>query len=187
MLKSVNADRRPFRVVAGGDSSREPLPLNGDKVDRVRPRMPAVLKTVFSDCVSLSCFLTLLVLWRQFAVAALGLMNEDPGAPFTEAQFFFWAATASTLIGVPVLISRLRSFRSRFRNGIPVRARLVSVWYLDDSDRIDYEYTHNGQTYFGGMALAERNNPGSFKQGEEIIVLLDQRDPAKSIVPDALA
>jgi hypothetical protein len=148
------------------------------------PRKPSISRLIFADYASLLCFLFPLISWGMFAAAALGIWRSEPGEAELKVRFCFWSAIVATVVCVPILYLRFRSVHSLLRHGIAIPAKLISVWFMKDRGRIDYEYTYEGRTYRGGMALTKSKRAAEFQQGQDITILIDPANPARSIVPD---
>src|SRR5262249_10752570 len=146
------------------------------------PRKPSIASLVFADYACLLCFLFPVVNWGMFAAAALGLWRSEPGEAEFKTRFLLCFAIGATVLCVPLLCWRIRNVRSLLQNGIPIPARIISAWFMRDRGRIDYEYTYEGQTYRGGMALVKSKRSGTLKEGQEITVLVHPVNPSRSIV-----
>lgn len=85
---------------------------------------------------------------------------------------------------MPLLCWRIQSVRSLLRDGIVVPARIISVWFVSDRGRVDYEYDYAGRTHRGGMALVKSKRTGELQEGGEITVVVDPRNPSKSMLHD---
>jgi hypothetical protein len=145
---------------------------------------PSIAKLILRDYLSLLCFLAPVVNWGMYAAAALGIWRSEPGEAQLKTQFTFWFAAVSTLVCVPLLWWRIGSLRSLLREGILVPGRVTSMWFVKDRGRIDYEYTFDGQTFHGGMAVTKSKRAGEIEKGQEINVLLHPANPSRSTVPD---
>jgi hypothetical protein len=149
-----------------------------------KPRRPSIGRLIFADYASLLCFLFPVINWGMFVAAASGYWPDEPGVSISRARFFLWLGVGTTIVCVPILYKRIKGLHSLLREGIPVQARLTSVWFLKDRGRIDYEYTYEGRAYRGGMALTKSKRAGAFREGQEITVLVRPGKPEQSIVPD---
>ena len=74
--------------------------------------------------------------------------------------------------------------RSLLRDGMFVPGRVTSVWFMNDRGRIEYEYTFDGHTFHGGMAVTKSKRAGGIEEGQELNVLLHPANPSRSTVPD---
>jgi uncharacterized protein DUF3592 len=147
-------------------------------------RQPSIVSLILADYASLLCFLFPVIAWGMFAAAVTGLWPSKPAEAEFRFQFCLWLAIAATVVGGPLLYLRIRNIRSILRDGIAVPAKVVSVWFMKDRGRVEYEYTFEGQTYRGGMALAKSKRAAELKEGQEITVLVHPANPGRSMVAD---
>ena len=100
------------------------------------------------------------------------------------ASFFLYLAIAATVIGIPLLIWRIRTFQSHFARGVEVAGKVIAIGFRRDRGRIEYAYSYQGQTYQGANAIHKISKTRHLKPGDEITLLVDPDKPKRAFVRD---
>jgi hypothetical protein len=151
-------------------------------------RQPPVLRIVQSDYIALLAVLAPVVAWGMYIATAYfgffpGLRGDDPltGA---DAPFFLYAGVAVTLIAIPLLTVRVRSFQSLFRRGVELPGRITDISFYRDRGRIEYTYSYQGQTYQGANAIQKTGRAQALQPGAEVTLLVDPDKPDRALIRD---
>jgi len=149
---------------------------------------PSLLGIIQLDTVALLALLFPLVIWGIYIATTYfgffpGLGGRDPltGA---DAPLFLYLGLIATVVGIPLLLWRVRSFQSMFRRGIQVRGRITDVSFYRDRGRVEYSYTYEGQTYAGGNAVQKTGRSEALQPGGEVTLLVDPEKPQRAVIRD---
>lgn len=98
-----------------------------------------------------------------------------------------WWLPALGLLGLPLLIARVRSIQGLFARGVPVPGRITAVWLEGDRGRVDFEYEFAGTVYRSGAALHRTPAAERLREGQELDVLVDPERPGLALIPSLYA
>ncbi|TEU11420.1 MAG: DUF3592 domain-containing protein [Anaerolineales bacterium] len=151
-------------------------------------RQPSPLRIIQSDYVALLAALFPIVSWVMYVATAYfgffpGLRGRDPltGA---DAPFFLYLGIITTLIGIPLLVWRIRSFQAMFTRGVEVPGRITNISFYRDRGRVEYAYTYQGQTYQGGNAVRKTGRTKALQPGGEVVLIVDRDNPKRALIRD---
>lgn len=94
-----------------------------------------------------------------------------------------WWLPGLGLLGVPLLLLRVRSVRGIFARGVVVPGRVTAVWLEGDRGRVDFEYAFEGATYRCGAALHRTSAAERLREGADVEVLVDRARPQSALIP----
>lgn len=95
---------------------------------------------------------------------------------------FLYIALGGTVLGIALLVWRVRSFQQVFANGKIAVGRITNISFFKDRGRIEYSYGVNGQTYQSGNAIMKNRKTRSFQDGDEIELIIDSSNPKRAFV-----
>ncbi len=100
------------------------------------------------------------------------------------ASFFLNMAIVATVVGIPLLVWRLRSFQAHFARGVEVTGRVIAIGFRRDRGRVQYTYTYQGQSYQGANALHKTRKTQGIQPGDEVTLLVDPDNPKRALIRD---
>src|SRR5437016_2431693 len=136
-------------------------------------RKPSVLRIIQSDYVALIALGFPAVMWVMYVAIAYfgffpGLRGHESIQGSESAPLFLTLAVVSTLMGIPLLVWRIRSFQAAFARNVEVQGRITNISFFRDRGRVEYTYDYSGQTYHGGNAVMKTGRTRSLQEGEEV-------------------
>jgi hypothetical protein len=103
-----------------------------------------------------------------------------------EAWLFPGLPAVITILGIAVVIWRVRLVRSVFAHGVEVRGLVQSATTTRGSNtRLEFTYTYAGQAYTGSNVVSQARFGG--QPGNVITVVLDPRRPKRAFIRDLYA
>ena len=143
-------------------------------------QVPSVRRIVSVDYLASSAFLVPIIAWG-FYLCMLTLAPENAGA-----WAYPVAPAALTALGLAVLAWRIVLIRSVFAAGVEAPATvLFTLRMRGQRVRLNYQYTHAGQTYTSGNTVSEGRVPVTLKPGDTVTVVLDPARPKLAFVRDS--
>ena len=136
------------------------------------------------------CFwlLVFLVLW-WITMAILWWVqyskpSSDPNEWLLTPIFGVMSAAITTAILLYVAV-RSRRVATTLNAGIEVKGRVTYVGpNSEDVWFVEFEFQHNGQTFKGTQTLSEESSAKRFVKDQEIALLVDQQNPARSFIKE---
>jgi hypothetical protein len=150
---------------------------------------PSVFRVVQSDYLALILAGFPAVAWGMYIVIAVfgffpGMRGHDPIRGTEGAPFFLGMAVVATVVMIPLLLWRLKSFQATFARSDEVVGRITSISFFRDRGRIEYSYVANGQIYNGWNAIMKNKRTTSLSEGDEVVLLVDRTDPKRALIRD---
>lgn len=147
---------------------------------------PSVTRIILSDFTTALAMLIILVPWIMYIATAYfgffpSLRGRDP-LTGSDAPFFQNLGIIATLIGIPLLVWRVRSFQALFARGVEVPGRITNVWFHRDRGRIEYEYTYQDKKYSSGNAVMKSGRTNKFRNGDELVLIVDPENPKRALI-----
>jgi hypothetical protein len=142
---------------------------------------PSFFSIVQADYVALLSFLFPIAMWGLFIFNRYIASGPDRA---DAASFFLRLAIAATVIGIPLLIWRIRTFQAHFARGVEVAGKVTGIGFRRDRGRIEYAYSYQGQTYHGANAIHKISKTRYLKPGDEVALLVDPDNPKRAFVRD---
>jgi hypothetical protein len=149
--------------------------------------IPSILKIIQIDYTAMLAVMFPIVIWGLYIAISYfgflpGLRGRDPIQASQGAPFFFYMGIAALVIGMPVLIWRVRSIQSIFTNGVIVSGQIINIGFHRDRGRVEYSYHYEGQTYQVGNAIQKTKRTKTLNSGDEITVIVDPTNPKKAYI-----
>ncbi len=157
-------------------------------------RRPSLVRIILSDYIAFLAVLFPLVFWGIFIATAFfggapalrGRGGRDPIPP-EAAPFFLYASLIVTLLGVAILIWRIRSFQSVFTRGVSVPGRILRVSLARDRGRVEYQYSYQDQTYRAAHAVHKAGRARALRPNDAVTVVVDPENPRRAFIHDLYA
>lgn len=151
-------------------------------------RLPTVISILQTDYAALLAMLAPAVLWVMYVATAYfgffpGLRGRDP-LGYSDAPFFFYGAIVATIVGIPILVSRVRALRALYSRGVEVTGRVTNVWFVRDRGRVEYAYEYQGQVYQSGRAIPKSRRTEGLKPGFDVTLIVDPLKPERALIRD---
>ena len=149
-------------------------------------RRPSLFRIIYIDYTAFLTAMFPLVVWVIYALLIYlkvipGLGERDP-LTSTDAPFFFGLAVVATLIGLPLLVWRIRTIQAVFARGVEVRAQITSASFYRDRGRVNYIYDYQGQTYESGNGVMKTRRTQYLEPGHEVILVVAPENPKKAFI-----
>jgi hypothetical protein len=149
-------------------------------------RRPSVFRIVQTDYTASLCAIFPLVIWVMYGLLVYfkvipDLRGRDP-LTSADAPFFFGLAVVATLLGIPLLVWRIRTIQTVFARGVEVRAQITNAFFYRDRGRVDYIYDYQGQTYQSGNAVTKTGHTKFLEPGHEVILVVAPENPKKAFI-----
>lgn len=150
--------------------------------------MPSPFRIIRTDYAALLAVLFPVVIWGMYVATAFfgffpGLRGREP-LTASDAPFFLYFALIVTLLGIPLLVWRIRSIQSHFKRGVEVPGTITSANFYRGRGRLEYAYSFQDQTYRTGNAVQETKQIKGLQPGDNIILVVDPDKPRKALIRD---
>ena len=149
---------------------------------------PSIFRIIQSDYTAGLTVIVPLVVWGMYIATEYfgffpGLGGRNP-LTGEDASFFLLLGIITTLICIPLLIWRVRSFQIIFSRGIEVSCHITNMRFNRGRGRVEYTYTYQGQTYQAGNGVFKTKRTKAIPQGDEVVLMVDQDNPKRSLIRD---
>lgn len=153
----------------------------GERRTAWRPTATRILMMDYAAFIGLSIAIIPCAL---LALSSVGTFGEQ-----TEADLLVWSiiAAAGLVLGLPILVYRIRSISRLFERAIEVPGRVSKVWFVKDRGRVEYTYSFRGQEFSSGKAVMKNRRTSDLQSGAGVVVIVDPDDPKKSLIRDLYA
>jgi hypothetical protein len=102
----------------------------------------------------------------------------DPKA----AAFFLSIAPIVTVVGLLLLLWRIRTIRKVFAEGDEVPGVITGIFFYRDRGRVEYAYTYQGQEYQSGNAIHLTALTRSLTPRQAVTIMVDSLNPKHAFV-----
>ena len=105
--------------------------------------------------------------------------------PLTEssAPFFKTMGYYIIFIAIPMLAWRVHLFKTLYDQGVEIKGH-ISFEGVISGKRVEYKYEYEGTSYWRGNALTDSKYANYFKEGDEVILLVDPKNPKRAVIRD---
>lgn len=100
------------------------------------------------------------------------------------SQIIFILAIAVTILSPGLLVWRLRSLRAYFKAGEEVVGKITHAYFFSDRGRLQFKYTFEGVSYSGSAAVHKNDRTTAFKEGQDILLIVDRARPKRAFMLD---
>lgn len=104
-----------------------------------------------------------------------------------DAPFFLNLAIIAGIIGIPLLVWRIKLISRLFEKGDEVKGSITHIRFNRDRGKIKYEYIYQNQKYQAGNSVFKTGRTKYYQQGDEIVLLVDSENPKKAVIKDLYA
>jgi hypothetical protein len=149
---------------------------------------PSVARIIQSDYIAMIAALApIVMLGLYIALNVFGSLPGRRGQTLEAGEtgpFFLVAGLAALVIGVAVIVWRLRTFEAVFAAGVEVTGEITNLSFHRDRGRIEYIYSYEGQEYSGGNAIMKNSRTTTLQPGTPIVLVVDRANPRKALIRD---
>lgn len=100
------------------------------------------------------------------------------------SPLILYLSILATAISPFLLVRRLRLIRAFLEEGDEVIGKIHYVYFYSDRGRVQYQYTYKDVNYSGSTAVHKNERTLTFKDGQDIVLIVDRNNPQKSFVLD---
>lgn len=138
---------------------------------------PSIARIFWTDYLTALSAIAILIavgffLFDQF-VQSLALSREFP---------FFVGAVC--VIGIAIIIWRIRLISSAFEFGWSVEGDIVAVSFFRDRGLVSYIYTVQGERYQARNAVMKHRNTKSLYRGQKVVIMANRDNPKIAFIRD---
>ena len=137
---------------------------------------------VKNDYAALLGLATPLLLWGLCIATNVFGISFSRRSKDMPPETYFYLAIIGTVLGLTLLAWRVYSFQQTFANGENAVGRITSISFFKDRGRIEYSYSLNGQTFQSGNAIMKNKKTQSFRNGDEIELIVDRLNPQRAFI-----
>lgn len=178
-LANAPAGTSSFQPSAGTSSTHH-QPAN------IQPSFISIIKNDYAAL--LGVIFPLIGCGLYFATNVLGLSFTSRSGTSLAADnaghIFLALALGLTLLGVALLVWRVKMLQEVFANGQEVVGHITNLSFFKDRGRVEYSYTFNQQTYQSGNAIMKNRQTEAFGEGREIVLIVTAANPRRAFIKD---
>lgn len=124
-------------------------------------------------------------MWMIFVVITLWSKSGAlPQQALIETSIFIIMFIVSSLIGVPLVVWRIRYIQHMFLIGIPITGQITQVSFYRDRGKVEYSYSYQGQTYAGNNAVVITNQVKHLQAASPTMLLVHPDQPKRALIRD---
>jgi len=138
----------------------------------------SLIKIITVDFYAWMAFLFPILIW---GVYILLLLFENISPDNTQLPIIY---TGITVVAILVLIWRVLTIRAVFNHGLEIQAIISKVGFYRNRGRIEYGYTHQGQSYTSGNSVIKTKSTQKIQTDERVIVMVDRNHPKRAFIRD---
>ena len=143
----------------------------------MQPREASFLKIIWTDYAACLSWIFMLVMG--------GLLAYDQLTGQLElGNILIYMTVAVVLIGIGVILWRVRLISSAFEFGWEVEADITDIGFFRDRGRVTYVFTIQGQRYQVGNAIMKNKYTWALQRGQKVTVIARQGDPKIAFIRD---
>lgn len=145
---------------------------------------PSKLRILQSDYTTGLSLIVISLTWAAYLI--LSYYGKLPGTTLdaSDAPFLLKTAICAIILFVPLIVWRINYYNSLFKNAEEIAGHITSIYFYRDRGKIIYEYIYKGEKYFAQNAIFKSENTRYYQKGDEIILLVDPKNPKKAIIRD---
>ncbi|WP_292471339.1 DUF3592 domain-containing protein [Methanolobus sp.] len=100
-------------------------------------------------------------------------------------QYLLKIAIFITAFAIISLFRRLLFFHTLYKRGVEVTGNIYTILDCDFRHRVEYKYQYQNVDYWRGNALTRSTyNRSNFKNGDEVILVVDPQNPKWAVIRD---
>ncbi len=97
---------------------------------------------------------------------------------------FIIIAFVFSIIGIILLYWRVSSIQQIFKSGVRVIGKITDVSFFKDRGRIEFSYNYSRQNFQKGSAIMKNSKTQSYRNGDEVVLIIDSNDPNRVLIQD---
>jgi len=124
------------------------------------------------------------VLMSVFLVV-FGFLPSRRGHEYIDADalpVFIGLSIAVLMVFLPLLILRIRRFKSILRNGIKIKGKIVNIYFHKDRGKITFQYRINNENIIKSMMIMKSKVTESIMINDEVDVYVDKSSKMKALI-----
>ena len=119
--------------------------------------------------------------------SVLGFLPRHRGGGAVEvgptlAIILLVVAAALTILLGWLVARRVSSIRRVITSGPEVNGHILSVGFVKDRGRVEYEYEFQGKTYVAGNAIMKNKQTEQIQTGDEVNLIVDPEKPSRAFL-----
>lgn len=147
-------------------------------------QQPSPGQIIWTDYTAFLLSILPLVAWVVYLAWAPDWRGDGPLLSPAVAPVFLVIAIITTILGVGVVAWRIFYLRSIFRRGSQARGRISSFSMRRDRGRVQYAYFYDHKEYISGTSVHRNKQTLKIKQGDRVILMVDQANPKRAFIRD---
>lgn len=94
-------------------------------------------------------------------------------------------ATIVVTIGCAALLAwRISAISQLFEKGERVVGKVIDISFFKDRGRIEFSYSYQRQNFQNGSAIMKNSKTQSYRNGDDVVLLIDPTNPNKVLIED---
>jgi hypothetical protein len=138
----------------------------------------SLIKIITVDFYAWIAFLFPVLVWGMYVLL---LLFENVSPANSQIPVIYGGVT---VVAILVLIWRVFTIRAVFNDGLEAQAVISKVEFYRNRGRIEYTYTHQGQSYTSGNSVIKTKSTKGIKIDERVIVIVDRNHPKRAFIRD---
>lgn len=119
----------------------------------------------------------------MFMVIAAGAFLFDRLVePLTVSQELPYFAAFACVVGVPIIVWRIRLITSAFEYGWDVDGDILEIGFFRGRGRVTYIYTVQGQRYQTANAILRNRVTRSLQRGQKVKIVANRENPKVAFI-----
>jgi hypothetical protein len=175
-----HASSQPTFVTYPNASSRSAI-----QTPSVQPSFFRIVKNDYGALLGLAFPVALWGLFIATNVFGFSLSRREGELPADSSDStILYIAIVGTVLGIALLVWRVYTIQQFFANGERTFGRITNVAFFNDRGRIEYSYQMNGHPYQSGNAIMKNQKTQSFRNGDEIELIVDRSNPKRAFIKE---
>jgi hypothetical protein len=151
---------------------------------------PSFFQVIKNDFLSFLAIILPIVGWGIYiAVAFFGISftNRRSGTVVGGSGdnfVFIIIALVFTILGISLLHWRVSSIQNIFKSGERVMGKITNISFFKDRGRIEFSYNYSRQNFQNGSAIMKNSKTQSYRNGDEVVLIVDSNDPNRVLIQD---
>jgi hypothetical protein len=149
-------------------------------------RKPSIFRVIENDYTALMGLIVPVLSWLFYLAFRLvpSLKLWDPLINTIGSQFFLLVGAIATLVGLALVVWRIKFFEDIFQAGIEAQGRIKSVNFLGDRCRIEFTYIFRNETFVAGKTVRRSARAQMLQPGQPVILLVDPDERRRILIRD---
>ena len=143
----------------------------------MEPRAPSFIKIIWTDY---AAFLAAIAIVVTGGMLVFDQLTQQLGMGTT----LIYMTAAAGLIGIPIILWRVRLISSVFEFGWEAEANITDIGFFRDRGRVTYIFTVQGERYQVSNAIMKTRFTKSLQRGQKIIVVAQRDNPKTAFIRD---